>query len=646
MLLGGVVHSQEVVVGLDYNPVLKSLPKEKTKRTKTERSPLQIPFFDDFSATSILYPDTSLWEDNYAYVNQSYPIMPPTIGVVTLDALDANGNLYAHASTTPFGADTLTSRKIRLDSVFPESSTPLKLNPVDSIYFSFYYQPGGGYGTLINRTGGTPDKQDSLILEFYRQDSAMWQNVWTTGGFDLGELYDSTGYFFAFVMIPITDTVFLTADFQFRFRNICSLSNNSGESNARKANCDQWHIDYIYLDKGRKWSSYDSSVEDIAFVTPASSILKKYEAMPSRQFKKEELKRNFENTIANLYKEIRPCKYQYHIYDENGTLKDFYDGGNTNVKTFFPNFAYHDNAYQITPEITYSFPDMKSGKNLYNIVHVAEEGISLDYNPQNDTIKFEQIFWNYYAYDDGSAENGYGLETDVNTTPKIAYRLDLNKQDTLSAVTIFFNHALNNSNNIQFKVVIWENGGGSPGKVLYEDSQYRSLKHRDSVPVGLNKPDKFILDRYVTVRDTIYFGIVQRSRGYINMGFDRNKDASEFIFYDAGAGWENSYQKGALMMRAYFGEEATVGISTPKKEQLDCKIYPNPAREYIQIDIPEDIYKNDIEIRIFDVMGREVYKAKYENRISIKQFSKEMYIVQVIDKKNLKTFTGKLIITD
>ena len=49
---------------------------------------VELPFFDDFSGRSHR-PDPGHWTDDYAYVNNSYSGDPVTIGVATLDAVDA-----------------------------------------------------------------------------------------------------------------------------------------------------------------------------------------------------------------------------------------------------------------------------------------------------------------------------------------------------------------------------------------------------------------------------------------------------------------------------------------------------------------------------------------------------------------------------
>ena len=78
--------SQEVITDLAHNPYLK-----KFKFThKNSKSSLSLPFIDDFSYDSNIV-SSDLWQYSTVYVNRTYPINPPTIGVITFYCLDENG---------------------------------------------------------------------------------------------------------------------------------------------------------------------------------------------------------------------------------------------------------------------------------------------------------------------------------------------------------------------------------------------------------------------------------------------------------------------------------------------------------------------------------------------------------------------------
>ena len=151
---------QEILTGLSVNPVIKKyLKKNPEKRFKASDvyvpASLTLPFFEDFKQKDI-YPDTLRWFDNEVFVNTDFSYRPPSWGVATFDAVDADGNIYPEANPLQFVADHLTSQPIRLDSVF--DPVPKQLTPSDSVYFSFYYQPQG--------RGNDPQERDSLVLQF------------------------------------------------------------------------------------------------------------------------------------------------------------------------------------------------------------------------------------------------------------------------------------------------------------------------------------------------------------------------------------------------------------------------------------------------------------------------------------------------
>ena len=72
-----------------------------------------------------------IWIDNFAFHNYRFGLNPPSIGVVTFDGLDQDGNPYQFGSTSSNYADVLTSKAIRLGNYVAN----------DPIYLSFLYQP-------------------------------------------------------------------------------------------------------------------------------------------------------------------------------------------------------------------------------------------------------------------------------------------------------------------------------------------------------------------------------------------------------------------------------------------------------------------------------------------------------------------------
>ena len=155
-LISNTVFSQEVLSDLYSISYLS----EKEFTVKQNKLALTLPFIDDFSYP-FTQPDNNLWNSSSVFINRSYPINPPTIGVATFDGLNSNGraNNMTFTGTDSENADTLTSQQIDLSNI-------------DTAYFMFYYQAQGN--------GNDPQTTDSLILEFSAGTDSLGNEIWNT----------------------------------------------------------------------------------------------------------------------------------------------------------------------------------------------------------------------------------------------------------------------------------------------------------------------------------------------------------------------------------------------------------------------------------------------------------------------------------
>ena len=589
---------------------------------------LELPFFDDFSDYEG-FPASSRWLTNQAFVGKNYARQAPTIGMVTLDALDSHGDLYPHASTNPFAADTLASQVIRLDSL--RGTLNRALHPGDSIVLSFFFLPGGWYGNPLDRVGNMPSVEDSLFLDFYCAVDSTWRVAWATPGFAADTTGVHSHWPWKFVSVKIDDPIFFTDRFQFRFRNYASLDDNPKSGIA--GNCDQWNIDYIYLNINRTLG--DSLFRDIAFVEQAPSMLREYQAMPARQYTAAEMKSRLEMSIVNRYNQTLASSYGYHVYDEAGNQVGNYDGGLENIPAFFPDGRYQTMPVHSTPPVNFSFPSMAQHAS-YRVVHTVREGVSGDNRPANDTVLFYQHFTNYLAYDDGTPENGYGVTKTGPTTGRmwIACRYRLNQPDTLTAVDLFFNRTRGGENeNSHFLLSVWSCNNGLPGTLLYQNKN-RYTPQFD----GLNKYHRYKLDNPVVVSDTIFVGFEQLSTEFINLGFDRNTDSRSHTYYRVTNEWMQSIWTGSIMMRPCFGESALVGIDEAVAEPPAVEIYPNPVRDVLNIRLDSNPCSHQMHITIMDINGRVIKQMPFSERISLGNLSAGVYILHIIDtNSNLRT---------
>lgn len=596
---------------------------------------ITLPFIDDFSNYSDK-PDISLWENGGAWVNSDFPFLPPTVGVVTLDALDSYGILYSGANTTGFACDTISSCNIRLDSILLPSRIGLK--PSDSIFLSFFFQPGGGYGPLWESVGSTPSRKDSLVLQFYCLTENSWNTVWKTEGLSIDSIYRADSVYWKYVNIPILEQKYFNNSFRFRFLNFSSLDNNPSYSYV--GNCDQWHIDYVYLNKDRTYN--EKTMRDIAFVNPASSLLKEYQAMPARQFTAEDMKDTLSIKIVNLSDIALNSIYKYDVFNSNGTNVHSYNGGFENIYPYITTKEFQTSPTHASPPVGFAYEFDGNFWTRFNIVHTVKEGVGQDSREENDTIRFSQVFENYFAYDDGTAENGFGIEPIKSSNLAVGFKL--NVPDTLTAVDIYFNSTYNQANQKPFYLCVWNSYNGKP-----YDSIYRSSTYLTPTTDGLNQFTRYYLDKPLIISAEDFFVSIQtKNNDYMNIGFDRNTNSQTKIFGNWANSWEeNTIFNGSLMIRPYFGYKAKIGLTDIEKENINLRIYPNPSNGIININLEKDnseSFYSDYELRIINMLGKEVYSSDYKNQINVSNLNNGVYLISIINKKTNQTKQEKIII--
>jgi hypothetical protein len=561
------IHAQEVLVPAGI-PAYTEKQVKKSAQIDTQPDTLELPFFDDFSRQGNL-PFAPYWLDEYAYINTSYTLNPVTIGVATMDAIDADGSLNGTGSL-PFESDFLTSVPINLD--YPGRT---------DIYLSFFYEPMG--------LGDNPEEWDSLAVDFFAPDSNRWETVWNFPG--------SANDTFQQVFIQVSADRFLKKGFQFRFRNYASLPQTQFSTDKR-GNVDHWHLDYVYLDTER--SSDVTAINDVSMISPMPSLLKNYEAIPWQHFPRAyltELKpaleiryRNNDTTVRNV---TRILKITDLAYQETDSV----NGGAINVQ---PEVI---NVFNFPYNYPFIFYDADSAVFEMLSFLVTED---LDYK-WNDTVRRFQKFYNYYAYDDGSAENGYGLRGEGTANASVAYRFNTFKKDTLRGVKMFFNRTQDDATQDYFRIGVWDHDKSldGPGEPIYSSKPVQPIYEE-----GLNEFVTYeIKDTLLVLSGEYYVGWIKTTERILNVGFDRNKVNNDKIFYNLGQGWKNSGFSGSLMIRPIMGKalpaEPAVGISQSAENFL--RIYPNPANSYFTLDLQDVVNPAEWSITLYDLQGKTVY---------------------------------------
>ncbi|MCB0768788.1 MAG: T9SS type A sorting domain-containing protein [Flavobacteriales bacterium] len=549
-----------------------------------------------------------LWQDDDVYVNGSYPIDPPTIGVATFDGLARTGYPYDFPNYSAYGqADHLTS--VPIDLEYPAS---------DSIYLSFFYQTQG--------LSGDAEVQpiDSLILEFYAPLEQSWYKVWGIGYVDPAD--------FQQVLIPITQGRFLKEGFQFRFTNYATLSGSF----------DHWHLDYVRLAAQRTFD--DTRLVDVAYLYPETSILQTYTSVPFNQFEvasSASMALSVDERIRNLDINDRFITYGMTARSEDGgPTVNFSNGLNSSgnasqifTSTHAINSAPNDFVYNNDLSTDAAFWDVKFWANT-----------TPDINPYNDTIRLVQELSNYYAYDDGSAEAGYGLTA---AGARLAYRYDLIGPDSLRAVRMYFNPLANTPPALPptqgvFLLTVWSSL--DPEVVQHQNVTFSTPEYRMD---GIDKFVEYELDSVIYVQGTIYIGWIQTNTAAMNLGFDKNRNNRTKIFYRTGGSWTNTSFEGSLMMRPVFiaaldpwagvEEEGTVGHG--------LIVYPNPASELFRVKVEGEVARRSTVV-CQDATGRLVLQEPYVEggAIPTSGLSPGVYVVRVNEPSGTSVAQGRLVV--
>lgn len=612
--------SQELLKDMETNPYLKSREARKTTKNKSASKTLPLPFIDDFSVVSGI-PDQSLWLNRNVFVNATYGINPPSIGVATFDAVNEFGYLYESVDAKTSPTDTLTSQYINLSSADKGST-----------FLSFYYQPQGH--------GNMPEFNDSLILNFISRDSLF--RVWHANGTsftsfinDTLEIEDTVNVpdtlMFKRVQLKIEDDYFFADSFQLQFVNYANIP-AIGSRPSDRTNKDHWHIDYVKLNDGRE--ATEETEPDMAFVEPPTSFMKDYNSVPWTHYEKVMTKqiqdvgyyvRNNENADRSLDKLIM------YVTDLNtGESNDFYPGqtsfgplANMRINTSFDDQIYYDY-------------DPNEDSASFEISCVLESDKNYDYLPNNFTSKVLH-FKDYYAYDDGTAEKTYGVDAD---RAKVAYRYYNYKGDSLKAVNMYFVRNKEEYAGVQnFTFCVWDDANGEPGELIYAETGIRPV-----IKDSLNEFVTLKLDTALYIDEGGYFiGWKQNSDLLMSVGYDANTIRRNRIFFNVQSTWYKSQYGGSLMMRPVFG--AREFPAPEKSANINLEIMPNPSMGEISI-LNFDDNEMQGQIQVFDFMGKKMFEqnASTAEIINLSHLNNGMYIITFFPTNN-KPRSTRLIIS-
>lgn len=512
------------------------------------------------------YPDSLRWQDPHAgaLINNTMAVNPPSYGVASFDGLTAFGGQYNETNVTANGyTDVLTSQAINLEGLVED----------DSVYFSFYYQEKG--------FGDQPDSRDTLIVEF-KSIGNNWARVWTRTGD--GTVTDT----FEVVMLKVALPEYAYKGFQFRFRTY-------GRQSGRY---DIWNVDWVYLDSGR--SVLEPYFKDFAPRNMTTSMLLDYTEMPAEHYFSDPaafVQPTLSFEVTNFKPSGDSRQYQVIIQDN---LKR-YQQDNLYPADLSPRRVIRENCNTLSDlNILSEFTDESLPRYLRTLYRVDNTDDTIRDFGFNNRVTTTTYLDDVYAYDDGTAESALGFQ---GTAGAMAVRLIPAVTDTLTEVKIAWTRGKGpNLQGLSVFLKIWN--------AAFEEvySQVITISY---AATEINAFNTYTIWQPFVMQggETYYIGYQKNFLDLLTVGYDRNNDQNDEIFFRVGATWANyvapvvgsETRSGALMMRFRFDDQKVLTNTLPNEEQevVICpNPYPNPLRESIKLDVLVS------DLQLIDVLGR------------------------------------------
>ncbi len=565
-------------------------------------------------------PDTILWDlglNPGVYVNRGWATAPINLGVCTFDGLNWNGLPYTPAASVSASSacDLLTSKHFDLTLY----------DPSDSLILSFWWEAQG--------KGYAPNQVDSLQVQVnipaWNTSGEVWKTVWFKEGYN-PQGYDTS---FHVAVIKLDSASYFTNGFRFRFRNYASGCGSN----------DHWHIDEVLFKPFR--TSADTFINDVFFVYNPPTMLDDFHQMPGNHY----IASSMNNTGIQMYIRNndtipRNVTYSYEFRTSSlAFLSDYQGGADGNLQTFdsigYSNYAAHE-----FPPITYQYTPFSVPDSGYYIVnHMLKKG-TLPSSPI-DTVTYYQRMYNQYAYDDGTAEVGYGI---FGPNASLAYRFDMpvGVLDTLTSVQMYFLPVLDINNLMlrEFRLTVWNHStaNNGPGTIIYQQDG-------ESPEYALDCPNRFstytIDSGIVVLSGTFYVGWVQLASDRLYVGMDLENDQHDKIYYNTSGIWYTSIYAGSLMIRPVFGDAQFLTGVSETGSLPELSVFPNPANDQITIGGLDAI--TQYEATLIDVSGRTVMNQSVNasaNTLDVSALAQGMYVLNVTDEFGIRSGTQRIIV--
>jgi hypothetical protein len=414
-----------------------------------------------------------------------------------------------------------------------------------------------------------------------------------------------------------------------------------------------WHIDYVFVAEN---GSIGNPQEELAFLYPAYTLLRNFSAMPWTHYTdnpefhmRDSLHvahTNFGTTANN--QEYTGITIQ--VGEDAPTMynNEFIQNVNVPIGPFSTEYlSTLLDMTGVTASVLYD-PLTSDTTATFN-VSLWEEEVGYYTNQtavyDNDSIGFTQVFDNYYAYDDGSAEKAYSLES---VGGQLAVRYPLSIPDTLDGIKIHFTPFYDNAELETFVIKVWADDAGFPGEQIDTMYQFNSPLYFTD---GHDKFAYYPCDHPIPVSGIIHVGFIQQNVEHLNIGLDKNTNSNAGnLHYKLGAtaSWIASEIQGSVMIHPVLragkdAPEIPEGVEQFMVNDLSSNLYPNPTSSIVSFKAKEALVWS-----VFSINGDLVLEGE-ENKACVVTFntsdlSSGVYFVNMSSTSSVASSCKRLVI--
>jgi hypothetical protein len=274
---------------------------------------------------------------------------------------------------------------------------------------------------------------------------------------------------------------------------------------------------------------------------------------------------------------------------------------------------------------------------------IRVSGSANDEITNNDTATVYTVFDNYLAYDDGSAEGGYGIKNKMNAGACLKYFVEV--PDTLYGLYIFFNQSETDVSRQRFRLKVWKRISDVGTPAVNDQEMYNKEYTGPLYTNFINGFATYVIDPPLAVSDSFFVGWEQTNAFVLNVGLDKNYPfgLNQNHFFKMDGRWYRTEIPGALMIRPMLGKFKVfpTSLSEPiKPVDKNISIFPNPASEYIYFSSVDNL---PVSYSIYDLAGRMIQNGVAgQHGVCVSHIPDGLYVIHLQTEKMFQS--AKIII--